>query len=309
MANAVLLCSSDYNDSIFAASVANDLGLPLTHHADRSRIDQAIGGPTPPIAIFLSIKDLAEMESSSEAIHILAGRSRSKIPPIFYITAMPIEALALALNNPWTSFYLRATYADAADDGKQFAGVLKMVLRKEQILKDLYRPILHLDKFNLDSIDYKKHLLSQIRKATIDAGFAARLSAKMGIAADELLLNALKDAPENHALRSLEKIPNKGVDVICGRSASRFFISVTDQFGSFEKNKALNCLANSREKISLSNGNKSAGLGLAMVLKSGASLVISDQHGRSTSALASWPIGVDARGLQKAHQFFGILND
>jgi CheY-like chemotaxis protein len=140
-------------------------------------------------------------------------------------------------------------------------------------------------------------------------GAGSQLSSTAGVVADELITNAIYNAPRDphgapiYASTSRrEKItllPHEFVTMAMGSNGEKFAISVTDQFGAFMgdhlRSGLRRCLS---EDDPIQQKDGGAGIGLYMVLSSCSQLVINVAPGLCTEVIAIWDLEKRLRGVR-----------
>src|SRR5262249_23345514 len=131
-------------------------------------------------------------------------------------------------------------------------------------------------KIRLTRSTHKRAAIEAIQNHLQKQGVRGRLAALVAQATDELILNAIFDAPlDNHgsSLRhtlsrdsDFELAEREQVEIEVGSSGSYMGVSVTDQFGTLKRKTILNAL---------NTNSKTQGLGLYKTLNSGLSLAFS----------------------------------
>ncbi len=152
-----------------------------------------------------------------------------------------------------------------------------------------------------------------------DAGFGPRVAAAASLIADELLSNALYNAPVDAAgehVRSDE--PRHGSRPLAGRDqvtlrfacdARYLAVEVTDRYGSLDRKTILRCLAKSAgrtpEKVSMRT--RGAGIGLASVYGTCNHLVFNLEPGVRTEVIALIDVRFRPAELSNAVCSFGVF--
>jgi DNA-binding response OmpR family regulator len=140
-------------------------------------------------------------------------------------------------------------------------------------------------------------LIDEIHAYAIKAGLRKKFAQQLQTVADELIMNAIWDAPVdaagvpkyNSAPRDqrIRLLPDEEVVVRFGSDANSFGISVTDKFGRLEYDRAVDylvrCFAKDDDKINFGPGG--AGLGLFMAYNSVSSFVVNVAPGRRTEVI------------------------
>ena len=138
----------------------------------------------------------------------------------------------------------------------------------------------------------RSHVVQEISDAVRGRGQSARIASMAMLVADELISNAVHNAPVDaagvHIRRDLARdvdIPLDGRDSVrlrWGCDARYVAIEVTDQFGSLDRETILGALA--RQDVRDSGGG--AGMGIALAYRSCDHLVFNLAPGRRTEIIA-----------------------
>jgi hypothetical protein len=151
------------------------------------------------------------------------------------------------------------------------------------------------------------------------AGLGPRVSAAAGLIADELMSNALYNAPvdaagrrlhsdeQRHGARTLS--PRERITLRYACDARYLAIEVSDQFGSLDRSTILGCLAKgagrSRDKVSMRT--RGAGIGLASAYGTSNHLVFNLRPGDRTEVIALIDIRFRPAELANAVCSFGVF--
>lgn len=151
--------------------------------------------------------------------------------------------------------------------------------------------------------------IERVRDFVGRLGAGSQMSSTVGIVADELITNAVYNAPRDpdgtprYAAKSrrekIELAPEEYVSLAMGSNGEKFALSVVDQFGGFTgdalRSGLRRCLVEG-DPIEQKEGG--AGIGLYMVLSSCSQLVINVAPGRSTEVIALWDLEKRLRGVR-----------
>jgi len=195
--------------------------------------------------------------------------------------------------------------------------------------KLMRRDIFGLEKYLAWGLEMREHtvtdcaqrpeIVDQVAAAVQDAGFGPRVAAAASLIADELLSNALYNAPVDdagHHFRGDE--PRHGPRALDAREQvtlryacdARFLaIEVTDRYGSLDRKTILRCLAKSTgrtaEKVSM--GTRGAGIGLATVYGTCNHLVFNLEPGVRSQVIALVDVRFRPAELSNAVCSFGVF--
>jgi CheY-like chemotaxis protein len=151
------------------------------------------------------------------------------------------------------------------------------------------------------------------------AGFGPRVAAQATLIADELLSNALYNAPvDDQGGRPRADEPRHGARPLAGREqvtlryacdARYFAIEVTDRFGSLDRKTILRCLAKAGGRVpdKVSMDTRGAGIGLATVYGTCNHLVFNLDPGVRTEVIALIDVRFRPAELTNAVCSFGVF--
>jgi hypothetical protein len=151
------------------------------------------------------------------------------------------------------------------------------------------------------------------------AGFGPRVAAQATLIADELLSNALYNAPVDaaggryragdprHGARPLVGAEQVSIRYAC--DARYFAIEVTDRFGSLDRKTILRCLAKAGSRVpeKVSMDTRGAGIGLATVYGTCNHLVFNLEPGVRTEVIALIDVRFRPAELTNAVCSFGVF--
>lgn len=195
--------------------------------------------------------------------------------------------------------------------------------------KLMRRQIFGLEKYLAWGIEVRERLVTdagqrpaivdELAAAVHDAGFGPRVAAQASLIADELLSNALYNAPvdaDGHHFRGDE--PRHGPRALDAREqvtlrfacdARYLAIEVNDRFGSLDRRTILRCLAKSAgrtpEKVSMRT--RGAGIGLATVYGTCNHLVFNLEPGVKAEVIALIDVRFRPAELSNAVCSFGVF--
>jgi CheY-like chemotaxis protein len=172
---------------------------------------------------------------------------------------------------------------------------------------------------DLTNADERTGAVEQLSIDVHAAGFGARVAAQATLIADELLSNALYNAPADASGdRYAADIVRHGSRPLSGREEVRLryacdarylAIEVTDRFGTLDRSTILRCLAKAGgrmiEKVSMDT--RGAGIGLATVYGTCNHLVFNLEPGARTEVIALIDVRFRPAELSNAVCSFGVF--
>jgi len=165
----------------------------------------------------------------------------------------------------------------------------------------------------------RPNLIQQLSADVHGAGFGARVAAQATLIADELLSNALYNAPvDDKGVHYRSNEVRHGARALAGREpvqlryacdARYFAVEVTDLFGSLDRKIILRCLAKAGgrapEKVSMET--RGAGIGLATVYGTCNHLVFNLDPGKRCQVIALIDVRFRPAELTNAVCSFGVF--
>ncbi len=290
MQKTVLLISQNPDDKAFVSQVAKNLNLKfdwvqILDHEAISKVDSRI------VAVFADIRpdgNLKDFETSLENkiqknfVHALVNpKELTNLDAVFLSPAVGHVVIRRFDDlNQGAAIYSRIV--DATIKNK-FAGV-------HTLLPDLNATQIKLENTNQrhSTVDVVSHHLKDVGCEDLMANYTAT-------AVDELLTNALYDAKAEHLGRPIDLLsfassdvaldPKSAIEVFYGISDQYLAVTVIDHMGSLNRAKVLRHIAKGYSGMQ-NLGNRvttgGAGVGLAMISRSGGSLFFACQPGVRT---------------------------
>jgi CheY-like chemotaxis protein len=196
-------------------------------------------------------------------------------------------------------------------------------------LKLIRGEIFGLEKYLAWGVEVRERVLTDAadRLAAVDAlsddvhaaGFGPRVAAQATLIADELISNALYNAPVDEAgRRHRAEDPRHGVRPLADREqvtlryacdARYFAVEVTDRFGSLDRQTILRCLSKAGGRVphKVSMDTRGAGIGLATVYGTCNHLVFNLDPGVRTEVIALIDVRFRPAELTNAVCSFGVF--
>lgn len=173
-------------------------------------------------------------------------------------------------------------------------------------------------EITLSTAAHRVAAIEATRGFLVKQGVPPRLGGQVGHAVEELLLNAIFDAPIDasheryrlHADRMADFSFSKKETVTLSIMSNDEYIgvAVTDQFGSLNLNEVLAHLSrNYRTEDYLSEKSDENGLGLNNVVESGFSLLLSTVPGESTDAILFFPKARNHKEFKTKFKFLSVV--
>ncbi len=292
----IYLISEDPQDLRFAQEVAKESGLELRPYPNAltaaKDIQQNVSTGQQPV-LFADISSAERLESFRGSFSDLIGSSRGKIDPnlVHLITQDSGPQLREVNSMRLFGHLVFRNFKEPEQIGRQYGRVVRAtsLQRKGFGIRSLLGAEAHYAPVPMSTSSERSQALGKIGEALEAQGVAPRMIAFLTNAADELLMNAIYDAPAAAAhvadavarTTEIELSGKRAVVVELGVSAEAIGLTVADQFGSLDRTKLFEHLLTSYKDrdYKVDPNAAGAGLGLAITLNSGGSLVFVTEKG------------------------------
>lgn len=296
MSNFLLLISDKSEDKLFAEEVARGNGLSLRQTGDPSLGVEIINQDTPQV-ILVDGSSKEGYQEFENAIQNTVGLFSDRINAnaIHFISSEDIEKTPYLVQSPLFGHFLTRNYGNPSEAGVQYGRVVRHVSAKRAFgLSGLLAPDTKIQVVRLQSSAQKSDAVEAVRNFAVAAKFQSRMATVIANAVDELLMNALYDAPIDDLGRPLFKatarntviklVGKHAVEMHVGFDGKNIGVTVSDLFGSLDKNALLSFISKVyvEEEYRVRNSTTSAGLGLATVYRSGGSLFFASENRHRT---------------------------
>jgi hypothetical protein len=172
------------------------------------------------------------------------------------------------------------------------------------------------------SISRSKHkgaVIDALQNSLTKQGIKGRLAASVAQAADELMLNAIFDAPvyaSGNRVRwelprdtDFEMLRHESVEVDLVSTEDYMAVCVRDHYGSLKKKTIVESLRKGMESDGPRGSAASAGLGLAGILNAGMSLLFAGQPKKSVEMSLFFPKAESYREFRGGIRFLSLNGD
>lgn len=302
MEKKLLLLSKNKDDLLFAQGAAKFNNLELTHCADISSAVEEISQANDELAaVFVEVNSSAEYQAFEKAMEEKVGLFSDKVNSnhIHYISPKDIEDVGFLFKSPIFGNYIFRNYKDPGLAGERYGYVLAATLRHRAFgLKSLLRP----ERSKVQTINFKNTKEKQdgveaVKNYLIQAKFKTRMATVIANAVDELVMNAMFDAPIDALGKPIYLTTPRStampissdhpVEMNVGFDGEYAIISAVDHYGSLDRNKLFEHLAKTykKEDYKIKTASAGAGIGLANVFRSGGSFLFVSDKGAKTEVL------------------------
>lgn len=322
MGRKLLLISDQADDASFLSEVAlvaqASLEIVSGAAAAAERIAQ-----NDYVAIFVDVTKLSQLREFEFEIQKRFGIFSGRIQPNFihFISSSGLNENRDTILSPLFGNFYQRPIENIAMQG-QFYG--RFVVASEKASTHDLSHFLNeagvgqkiVQKVVLTNTDQKQEAVEAVRQYLLMAKVPARISNMISNSVDELLMNAMFDAPCDEfgkplysaTLRShsRELVGREQVTMSIGFDGFYFGASIADGFGSIDRTRILNHISASyREKdYNIRLGQAGAGLGVATIFNSGGTLIYHCEAGKKTEATLLHRTYASYRDFKNQFKFF-----
>ncbi|HLE01126.1 MAG TPA: hypothetical protein VJB59_12755 [Bdellovibrionota bacterium] len=302
MKNFVLLISKTPEDRTFVERAAQIAGIPVRVVESVESAGKVFLAGEIPQAVFL---DLPEERNYREFDRLVNAQSRQFQETLLsdrlhFLISRNIDECPYLVAGPYAGNILKRSGA-LEHEGVHYGRILQCTLSQKG--PELLGPEFKnrggvTQEFVLGRTTEKQSAIEKVRDLFLEHGFLGRVAEVIATAADELLMNAMFDAPVDDAGRQIyskvdrstdfELLGRHAVKMVVGFDGAYGAVSVTDSFGSLERAKLLKHVLKLYKDDTYHLGTEvaGAGIGLASVFQLGGSLFFFSEQGKKTEVIA-----------------------
>ncbi len=313
----LLLISDHPQDGEFAAFLKKEIyrsDQPL-HSANNRDEVRKILADNPDTVVIWGADNAASYDSVGEIIHKYVKTQR-----IFAITDLPLDSYAHLFRYPIFGHHILRQYTEPA---RTIYGYLaQAAIQSDPFgLERFFAVGTKVKKIEIAQSNHKRPAIEAIQNFLVKQGLRDRLSAVVAQATDELLLNAIFDAPQGPGAKIIRKEMDRSQEVaflegekieVEFASADQYMgIAVTDFFGSLKKKTILDALRKHylRGQASIGNIQMGVGLGLYGSLQSGVSLIFVSKPRVKTQVMILFPKAENYRAFKAGFRFLSLMSE
>jgi hypothetical protein len=290
------LISARPEDQHFATEVAIVAGLSLKHV--QSPVEgAAIIAQEEAHVILADVSTEQKYQALETAIQESVGLFSDKINAnaIHFLSSSDLSEVKYLIQSPLFGHFINRNYHDPKEAGQHYGRLVKASLTERSFgIEHLLKPGSKIQVVKLSLSSQKQNAVEAVKAYLLAAKFQGRMSTVIANAVDELLMNAMFDAPvddigkptlSSTARSSIIKLEGKSqVEMHIGFDGQYVAISAIDHFGSLDKNKLLSHISKiyDKEEYKIRTSVAGAGIGLATVFRSGGSFFfVSESRSRT----------------------------
>jgi hypothetical protein len=285
MGKSLLLISGRPEDQAFAAEVAIVAGLSLKTLADPKAAADLIAaeGATVILADTSTEKQYQALEAAiQESVGLFSDKINANA--IHFLSNEDLEKVQYLVQSPLFGHFVIRNYGDPKEAGSHYGRVCKATLAERAFgLQHLLPANARVQVVKLKQSVQKQDAVEAIKNYLLAAKFQTRMATVVANAVDELLMNAIFDAPVDELGKpllantarntALELAGNHAVEMHVGYDGRYVAVTAVDLFGSLDKVKLLSHISKiyTEEEYKVKTSIAGAGIGLATVFRSGGS--------------------------------------
>jgi hypothetical protein len=317
VANSLLLISKVKEDLEFATEVARSSDLTLVHAKDM--LDGVnIMAEQDPMAIFIDASTDAAYQPFEQGVQEKLGlySEKTNANHIHFISSESIDALPQLTKSPLFGHIIMRKFQNPKEAGHHYARIVRATLKDKSFgLANLMKPGVKVQSVKLVNSLQKQGVVEALKNFILAAKFQPRIAVVIANAIDEVLMNAIFDAPADEignpkysktSRNSEIKLEGKAeVEVQVAFDGLYVGITAIDRYGSLDKAKLLAHVtkAYSEEDYKLKSSQAGAGLGLGTVYRTGGSFLFSSEARERTEVTIFFKRTTSFRDFREQFRF------
>jgi hypothetical protein len=292
LGKSLLLISTLEEDRAFAAEVAITAGLTLETVATAEEGAQVIAADRAAV-VFVDATSETVYQAFERGIQATIGLFSEKISNNYFhfLTDSGPEESHYLLMSPLFGNLIMRNFGLIQEAGPHYGRLVKASIADKIFgLPKLMSPEAKVQIVKLQSTAQKQDAVDAVKNYLIAAQFPGRIATTIANSVDELLMNAMFDAPVDELGKptfskldraTVMKLEGKGaVELHIGYDGTYLGLSVVDQWGSLDKAKLLQHISKlyRNEEYKIRTTTAGAGIGLASVFHAGGSFIFASEN-------------------------------
>ncbi len=292
----LLLISKFPEDIAFARTVAQVNNLEFKHEADPATAIRMVGDGFGDI-IFADGSTEAVYQSIELAIQEKIGLFSDRINAnmIHWISGEDLQKVTYLFESPVFGHYISRTYGNPVEAGNRYGMLVQSTLAERAFgLKNVMSKGTRTQEVKFGNTKQKQEAVEAVKNFLLAAKFKTRMATVIANAVDELVMNAMFDAPVD-ALgkqiyvstprdKEMQLTGKSEVEMHVGYDSTYVAITAIDHFGSLDKLRLFSHISKRyvEEEYKVKTSVAGAGIGLATVFRTGGSFLFSSEKGVRT---------------------------
>lgn len=313
MAGKLLVISNRPEDVLFAEELSREIKHDRVVTSDIKAIE-ALLVDEPQSIVFCEADDPKQFAKVAKAIYGRIPRYR-----VFIVTDKPLNEYPDLFTHAVFGHHMLRRFNSPADQVIGQIMLTTLATRTASIERFFpARPAPKVQKIELTKSSQKSAAVKAVQNFLIKMGIIERMATKIAQASDELLLNAIFDAPVQEDGTRYRRTGSRDIDfVIDGGGITLSFaegdhyaaISVTDNFGSLAKEEIMFALKKDFQDRAyiVRPGSGGGGLGLNSIVQSGLSVILLTRPKLRTEAIIIFPKSKTYKDFKSSFSFFGVI--
>jgi hypothetical protein len=255
------------------------------------------------VVIFADVTEEIDYQNLENAIHETVGLFSDKINAntIHFISSVDLQKVKFPIQSPLFGNFIVREFGPGKESpatcGKHYGRIVKATLLEHAFgLTHFLDQDAKVQIVKFKNTNQKQAGVEAVKNYLLAAGFKSRMATVIANAVDEILMNAMFDAPVDGSGRPMHTALSRNtaialeaksaIEMHVGFDGTRVGISVIDQFGSLDRGRLLSHVSKkySDDAYKLKNIVAGAGIGLATIFSTGGSLVFASESGMRTEA-------------------------
>lgn len=301
MSKSLLLISKHPQDRAFVSTIATTCGLSLKSCDDPQQgaaavAQQAAGTYS---GIFVDGSDAGFYSKFEAALQETVGlfSDRLNANQIHFFSDDPFHLTPYLTESPLMGHFILRKFDNIEKAARHYSRIVRLSsAEKEFGLAAFFGPEFKIQTVKLLKSSQKQDAVEATRQFLLAAKFQARMATAIANAVDEVLMNAIYDAPVDAlgkplhvtAARTTEldlSGPSE-VELLLGFDGAHVAISAIDHYGSLDKTRLMTHMSNhyATDEYKVKNSKAGAGIGLGTIFKMGGSLLFRSEPQAKTEA-------------------------
>lgn len=301
----ILLISANPEDQVFITQLAATCGLTFITVPDVKEGVNHIAHDDI-CASFIDVTEEASFLEFESEVQNQLGLFSDKVNTnrFHYISSRDLDGVKYLCNSTLFGNFLLRNYTTplkAKIAAERYAPVVKASLMDRAFgLKNFFSDKAQIQNIRVLHSNQKQKIVEAIRGFLIKARYPTRVATVIANAVDELVMNGIFAAPiDEVGHRVYEQTPRDTpielvgqaiIDVTLCVDGSRCGISISDNFGSIDKEKIIRHLSTvyTRESYTVKTNVAGAGIGLATTFRNAGSLIFICEKGSRTEVAVTY---------------------
>jgi hypothetical protein len=317
----LLVISENPEDLRIGKVIADSCGMGFDH-ANSATVARAILMDNPQTVVLWDVDHSGALEGKHPLSIRAVGQEliQEAINPsrVFTISAKPLRELPHLFNMPVFAHHITRQWDEAGP--AIVSWIARACFMTEPLGIEKYLPPdTPVQRIALSRSSHRRAATEAVTKIFTTRGCPPRLVSMVAQAADELMMNALFDAPVDGTGSAYRRAtPRKddfelaGREVVTlemGATPSYFAVSVTDHFGSLRKENVMGFIRKDYENTNYRPrvGDPGAGLGIYGMLQAGLSLLFVSKPEHATQVILFFPVVTNFKAFRTSFRFFGFM--